>query len=129
MVFLIVMPSPYKPTDNACNEVKKLSGHLASNYSFPRESIFDSKSAPVSWIAGRNIYFFKEPHIMNVCYVTNSEEQEKIVDIITKYKQENKIRSITVKFFEKEYKRTRQVQNGVVTSSGVEGLLSEVKVK
>lgn len=129
MLFLIIMPSPYKPTTKACNEAKQLTEHVTSNYSFPRESIFDSKSAPVSWIAGRDICFFKEAHVITVCYVINSEEQEKIVDLITEYKNQNRIRSVKLKFYEKEYKRTRQVQHGEVTSSGVEGLIGEVEIK
>lgn len=129
MLFLIIMPSPYKPTNQACNEAKQLTEYVTSNYSFPRESIFDSKSAPVSWIAGRNICFFKESHVINICYITEPEEQKKIIAIIEDYKKEKQIRDVVINFYEKEYKRIRPVEHGEVISSGVEGLLLKAKIK
>lgn len=129
MLFLIIMPSPYKPTDQSIGEVKGLTEYITSHYSFPRKSLFDSKSAPISWVAGRNICFFKEPHVITVCYITSAKEQDKIIDLIATYKKEHRIRTVTVQFYDAEYQRIKQVEYGEVTSCGVEGFLSEREVR
>jgi hypothetical protein len=126
---MIILPSPLYTSAREYEEARDITDYISNNYSFSHGSIFESKSAPISCLAGRTIYIYREPHVIKVCYITESEQQEKIIDLVKDYKNKNKMRSIIIKFYEKEYRRVTPVGRGEVVSSGVEGLLREVKIK
>ncbi len=110
------------PTGRDAQESGQLCHYVIDNYPFKTYSVSSPNNIrPVFCRPAPE----GDPHTLIVYDITNENEQNKIIELVRKYINDNKIRPIVIKFFEKE----NWIGDKRGGYRGPEKLIRKIKVK
>jgi hypothetical protein len=119
------------PSGEDAEEAAGISYYVADHYAFTEKSKSAPGKSPVFCNAGGGGGLLgPRPHTLIVYSVTDKQQQDRILDLVRRYREQKRLRSVVVKFYRAENWTTRATSDGgELGFRGEEELLRSEKVR